>query len=190
MRVLQNCAKQLIVKFANLDGENAARQLQQIRHQVDSQPTPEPRILMVQERQHDEGSQYVIVHDRPQTEDQQPPIVMVQERQVELDPTQQQLLMIQGHPDQPHQQFVIIQNRRDQLDQQMLHYEYSPCDEKEPPLQQPPRAHAECEPSTPPLHMMTIGTETAAHINPPVYFNPTALRTFPIEVSTSCGLII
>lgn len=137
---------------------------------------------MVQERQRDEDSQYVIVHDRPQTDNQQAPIVMVQERQVELDPSQQQLLMIQGHPDQSHQQFVIIGNRRDQLEQQMLQYEYLQCDEKEAPLQQP-RPHAECEPTTPPLQMMTIATETAPHINPPIYFNPTALRTFPIEVS-------
>lgn len=186
--MLQSCSKQLIVKFPNLDGENVARQLHQFRQPADSQQAPEPRILMVQERPRNEGSQYVIVQDRPQTDDQQPPIVMVQEQQVELDPSQQQLLMIQGHPDQSHQQFVIIGNRRDQLEQQMLQYEYSQCDEKEAPLQQP-RAHAECEPTTPPLQMMTIGTETAPHINHPVYFNPTALRTFPIEVSRHCRVL-
>lgn len=137
---------------------------------------------MIQERQHEEGSQFMLVHDRQTDEQQQ--IVMVQERQVDEE-QQQQVLMIQGHHDQPHQQYVIIQNRREP--EQVLQYESSRCDEKQEPLSLP-RQTLECEPQPSQIQVVTIGSENATLMNQPLYYNPAAFRTYPIEVQLILNL--
>ncbi|XKL60442.1 hypothetical protein PGB90_007499 [Kerria lacca] len=171
----------------DFNSEHVIRQTHPLTHQFDSHQLQEQRLLMIQERQHEEGSQFMLVHDRQTDEQQQ--IVMVQERQVDEE-QQQQVLMIQGHHDQPHQQYVIIQNRREP--EQVLQYESSRCDEKQEPLSLP-RQTLECEPQPSQIQVVTIGSENATLMNQPLYYNPAAFRTYPIEPDgstrgVSCGI--
>lgn len=135
--------------------------------------------LLLGRRGDQEESSSLMIHDQRQLENGQ------QEQQQSQQQQQQQLLMIQGQNEQAHQQFVIIQDRREHhqdQQQQMVRYEYSQTNgEKEELPQQ--QARQPCESEHAQLQVVTIGSESAAIVTPPLFYNPAALRTYPIGVS-------
>lgn len=134
--------------------------------------------LLLGRRGDQEESSSLMIHDQRQLENSQ-------QEQQQSQQQQQQLLMIQGQNEQAHQQFVIIQDRREHhqdQQQQMVRYEYSQTNgEKEELPQQ--QARQPCESEHAQLQVVTIGSESAAIVTPPLFYNPAALRTYPIGVS-------
>lgn len=178
-QMFQNFAKRT-KKFANEDYKSIVH-VKSHQQASATQQLGREQLLMVHERLHEEGLGFALLFGR-HGDQEEPTSLMIQGQRPLDNGQQQQLLMVQAQNDQAPQQYVIIQDRREHNQQQMVRYEYSHTNgEKEDLVQQPHRQPSESEHAQ--LQVVTIGSNTAAIVTPPLFYNPTALRTYPVGVS-------